>query len=91
MATFQSSVRAAESAEEFQAAGHTAVSVEVPLKDGKRGFAVFLGPYTERAQAERALERAQATPGYGTGRVVEVGGAAFADGQEAPANASSRP
>ena len=84
MATFQSSARAAESAEQFQAAGHTAVSVEVPLRDGKRAFAVFLGPYTERAQAERELQRAQSTPGYGSGRVVEVGGAAFADGQGTP-------
>jgi type II secretory pathway predicted ATPase ExeA/cell division septation protein DedD len=81
MATFQSATRAAESARLFQTTGHTAVSVEVPLRDGKRAYAVFLGPYADRAQAERELQRAQMTPGY-SGRIVEVGGAAFADGKD---------
>jgi cell division septation protein DedD len=72
MATFQSAVRAAESVQEFQAAGHSASSTEVLLRDGTRAFAVLLGPFVDRAQAEDALARAQQVPGYGAGTIVKT-------------------
>ena len=76
MATFLSASRAAESAQEFQTAGHRASSVPVSLRDGKPAFAVILGPYAGRAEAESALARAQQVPGYGPGQIVEASGAA---------------
>lgn len=73
MATFRSKARAAESIRELGAAGYSAFSAEIGLRDGERAFGVFLGPYTERAAAALDLERAQLTPGYGIGRVVQIG------------------
>jgi cell division septation protein DedD len=72
MATFRSQARATESIRELGAAGYTAFSAEIGLRDGERAFGVFLGPYTERAAASADLERAQLTPGYGIGRVVQI-------------------
>jgi cell division septation protein DedD len=72
MATFRSQARATESIRELGAAGYTAFSAEIGLRDGERAFGVFLGPYTERAAAAADLERAQLTPGYGIGRVVQI-------------------
>ena len=73
MATFRTKTRAAESIRELGAAGYTAFSAEVGLGDGERGFGVFLGPYAERTAAALDLQRAQLTPGYGIGRVVQIG------------------
>lgn len=73
MATFQSPARTAQALQEFRDAGYRAYSVDVSLSDGNRALAVFLGPYTERASAERDLDRARQIPGYGSGRVVQIG------------------
>ena len=56
----------------LEAAGFTAFSAVIELRDGEPAFGVFLGPYTERPDAVRDRERAQLTPGYGTGRVVQI-------------------
>ena len=73
MATFRSKARATESIRELGAAGYSAFSAEIGLRDGERAFGVFLGPYAERTAAALDLERAQLTPGYGIGRVVQIG------------------
>ena len=72
VATFQSSTRVTQALRELREAGYNAYSVEVPLRDGARALAVFLGPYAERDSAERDLERARQIPGYDGGRVVEL-------------------
>jgi cell division septation protein DedD len=72
MATFRTKARAIEAIRELGAAGYTAFSAEVELRDGVRAFTVSLGPYGERAAAAEDLQRAQRTPGYGMGRVVEL-------------------
>jgi type II secretory pathway predicted ATPase ExeA/cell division protein FtsN len=81
MATFRSKARATESIGELQAAGYTAFSTEVALRDGERAFGVFLGPYADRTAAATDLERAQLTPGYGIGRVVQI---SLATGRDNP-------
>jgi type II secretory pathway predicted ATPase ExeA/cell division septation protein DedD len=73
MATFQSPTRVAQALQELRDAGYHAYSIEVPLRDGTRALAVFLGPYAELASAERDLDRARQIPGYGSGRVVQLG------------------
>ena len=72
MATFRTKGRAIEAIRELGAAGYSAFSAEVGLRDGARAFTVSLGPYAERAAAAEDLERAQRTPGYGTGRIVQI-------------------
>jgi type II secretory pathway predicted ATPase ExeA/cell division septation protein DedD len=72
MATFQSPTRVAQALQEFRDAGYRAYSIEVPLRDGTRALAVFLGPYAELASAERDLDRARQIPGYSSGRVVQL-------------------
>jgi len=72
MATFQSAGRAAQAAQEFRDAGYLAYSVERSLRDGTRVHAVILGPYMERADAERARERAREIPGYDSGLIVAI-------------------
>jgi cell division septation protein DedD len=73
MATFQSPARTAQALQEFRDAGYHAYSVEVSLRDGNRALAVFLGPYAERASAERDRDRSRQIPGYGSGLVVQIG------------------
>jgi general secretion pathway protein A len=73
MATFQSAERAARALQEFRDGGYQGYTVEVSLHDGGRAVAVFLGPYAELAPAERDLQAAQQIPGYGGGRIVQVG------------------
>jgi type II secretory pathway predicted ATPase ExeA len=72
MATFQSPARAAQALQEFHDTGYRAYSLEVSLRDGERAFAVFLGPYTDLAQAERDFDRARQIPGYGSARLVQL-------------------
>jgi cell division septation protein DedD len=73
MATFQNPARAARSLQEFRAAGYHAYTVEVSLRDGERAIAVLVGPYAELGPAERDLAGARQIPGYGGGRIVQVG------------------
>jgi general secretion pathway protein A len=77
MATFQSPARTAQALQEFRDAGYHAYSVNVSLRDGNRALAVFLGPYTELASAERDLGRARQIPSYGSGLVVQIGPSAL--------------
>ena len=72
MATFQTSGRAAQAVREFQDAGYLAYSAERVRGDGVHVHSVFLGPYSERAIAERDRERAGQVPGYGTGLIVPI-------------------
>jgi type II secretory pathway predicted ATPase ExeA/cell division septation protein DedD len=72
VATFQSEARAAQAVQEFRDAGYQAYRVERSLRDGTRAHAVLLGPYAQRAAAERDRERARQVPGYGIGLVVPV-------------------
>lgn len=74
MATFQRGVGASESVRELQHLGYGAFQVEVSLRNGERAFAVFLGPYGDRADVDRDYERARQIPGYVAGRIVEVAG-----------------
>jgi MSHA biogenesis protein MshM len=73
MGTFQIAENAAHSVEEFQKAGYRAYSARVTLPSGKTAIGVFLGPYTERAEAERDLRRAASNPEYAGGHLVRVG------------------
>jgi len=77
MATFLSAARAEQSLQEFRDAGYRAYSIEVSLRDGARAIAVLLGPYAERAPAERDLERARQIPGHDSGRIVQIGPSAL--------------
>jgi type II secretory pathway predicted ATPase ExeA/cell division septation protein DedD len=72
MATFVSDARTAKSLQEIRDAGFPAFSVEVSLRDGERGLAVYVGPYDDRANAERDLARAQALSGYEDARIVAI-------------------
>ena len=72
MATFQTSGRAAQAVREFQDAGYLAYSAERVRSDGVHVHGVFLGPYSERAVAERDRERVGQVPGYGTGLIVPI-------------------
>ena len=72
MATFRTRARAIEAIRELGAAGYNAFSAEVELRDGARAFTVSLGPYTDRAAAAEDLERARQTPGYASGRIIEI-------------------
>jgi hypothetical protein len=72
MATFQGPARAAQALQGFRDAGYQGYVIEVSLRDGRRAFAVFLGPYAELAPAERDLDRARQLPGYGSGRLVQL-------------------
>jgi type II secretory pathway predicted ATPase ExeA/cell division septation protein DedD len=73
MATFQNPARAARSLQEFRDAGYHAYTVDVSLRDGERAIAVLVGPYAELGPAERDLAGARQIPGYGGGRIVQVG------------------
>jgi cell division septation protein DedD len=72
MATFLSAAGAARGVQELQDAGYRAYSAGVALRDGRRVFAVFLGPYSELAQAEQDLQRASQIPGYAGGRILQA-------------------
>jgi cell division septation protein DedD len=73
MATFQSAGRAAQAAQEFRNAGYPASSVERSLRDGTHVYAVILGPYLVRAEAERDRERAREVAGFDSGLIVPIG------------------
>jgi cell division septation protein DedD len=77
MATFQNPARAARSLQEFRDAGYHAYTIEVSLRDGARAIAVLVGPYAEIGPAERDLAGARQIPGYGGGRIVQVGAPAL--------------
>ena len=72
MATFQSQGRTEQALQEFRDAGFKVYSVEGLLGDGTRAFAVFLGPYADRAEVDQDRDRAQQIPGYGSGFIVQV-------------------
>ena len=73
MASFQTATGAARGVQELQDAGYRAYSAGVALRDGRRVFAVFLGPYSELAQAAEELQRASQIPGYAGGRILQAG------------------
>jgi MSHA biogenesis protein MshM len=73
MGTFQNPENAARTVEEFQNAGYRAYSARVALPSGRTAIGVFLGPYAERAEAERDLQIAARNPEYAGGHVVRVG------------------
>ena len=73
MGTFQIPENAAHTVEEFQNAGYRAYSARVMLPSGRTAIGVFLGPYTERAEAERDLRSAARNPEYAGGHLVRVG------------------
>ena len=73
MGTFQVPENAAHRVEEFQNAGYRAYSARVMLPSGRTAIGVFLGPYTERAEAERDLRSAARNPEYAGGHLVRVG------------------
>lgn len=72
MATFQSEERTARSLRELRDAGFAAFSMDVSLREGARGRAVFLGPYGGPEEADRDLARARQIAGYDGGRIVSV-------------------
>jgi cell division septation protein DedD len=72
MATFVSDERTANSLREIRDAGFPAFKVEVSLRDGERGIAVYVGPYDDRANAERDLTRARELSGYESARIVAM-------------------
>jgi type II secretory pathway predicted ATPase ExeA/cell division septation protein DedD len=72
MATFEGNERTEKSLEELRTAGFKAFRVEVSLHDGGAAQVVYVGPYTDRAEAERDLERARDLPGYDGARLVTL-------------------
>ena len=72
MGTFQVPENAAHRVEEFQNAGYRAYSARVMLPSGRTAIGVFLGPYTERAEAERDLRSVARNPEYAGGYLVRV-------------------
>jgi len=72
MATFQSQGRTEQALQELRDAGFKAYSAEGVLGNGTRAFAVLLGPYADRAEADLDRDRAQQVRGYGAGFIVEV-------------------
>ena len=73
MGTFQVPENANRKVEELRNAGYRAYSSRVTLPSGRAAVGVFLGPYTERAEAERDLRRANRNPEYADGHLVRVG------------------
>jgi type II secretory pathway predicted ATPase ExeA/cell division septation protein DedD len=73
MATFQSAARAEQAMQELRNAGYRAYSVELPPRDGERVLAVLVGPYTDRAPAERDLGTTRQLPGYASARLIDLG------------------
>jgi cell division septation protein DedD len=72
MATFQTVVGAARAIQELQEAGYRAYSADVTLNDGRPAVGVFLGPYAQRAPAERDVERVREIPGYDSAHIVPI-------------------
>ncbi len=72
MATFQGDERTAKSLQELRDAGFKAFRVEAALRDGGTAQVVYVGPYTDRAEAERDLERTRSVPGYDGARIVTL-------------------
>jgi len=72
MATFQGDERTAKSLQELRDAGFKAFRAEVSLRDGGAAQVVYVGPYTDRSEAERDLERARDLPGYDGARLVTL-------------------
>jgi cell division septation protein DedD len=72
MATFQGDERTAKSLQELRDAGFKAFRVEVSLRDGGAAQVVYVGPYTDRSEAERDLERARDLPGYDSARLITL-------------------
>ena len=72
MATFQSDERTAKSLQELRDAGFNAFRVDVSLVDGGAAQVVYVGPATDRAEAERDLERARQLQGYEGARLVTL-------------------
>jgi len=72
MATFQGDERTEKSLQELRDAGFKAFRVEVSLQDGSAAQVVYVGPYTDRSEAERHLERARELAGYDGARLVTL-------------------
>ena len=72
MATFQGDERTTKSLQELRDAGFKAFRVEAALRDGGTAQVVYVGPYTDRAEAERDLERTRSVPGYDGARIVTL-------------------
>jgi cell division septation protein DedD len=70
IASFRTSGRAEQAVQELQQNGYQAYSAERTFRDGSTFFAVLLGPYADRTDAER--DRAKQIPGYDTGLIVEI-------------------
>ncbi len=73
MGTFQVPENATRMLEELRSAGFRAYIAPVPLPSGKTAVGVFLGPYVDRAEAERDLRRASRNPDYADGHLVRTG------------------
>jgi cell division septation protein DedD len=72
LGTFQIAENATRAVQGLQNAGYRAYSGRVTLPSGRSAVGVFLGPYAERAEAERDLQRAARIPDYGDGQVIRV-------------------
>jgi general secretion pathway protein A len=72
LGTFQIAENATRAVQGLQNAGYRAYSGRVTLPSGRSAVGVFLGPYAERAEAERDRERAARIPDYGSGQVIRV-------------------
>jgi general secretion pathway protein A len=74
MGTFESAEQAAQALQEFRGAGFHAYSIEVKDTRGEAAVSVFLGPYADRARAERDFTTARVqVPGHESARVVAIG------------------
>jgi type II secretory pathway predicted ATPase ExeA/cell division septation protein DedD len=72
MGTFQVPENAARTVEDLRSAGYRAYTVPLRLPSGKSAVGVFLGPYVDRAEAERDLRRTSRNPEYAGGHLVRI-------------------
>jgi cell division septation protein DedD len=72
MATFRGDERTEKSLQELRDASFKAFRVQVSLQDGSAAQVVYVGPYTDRLEAERDLERARELTGYEGARLVTL-------------------
>jgi cell division septation protein DedD len=70
--TFHVPENAARTVEVLRRDGYPAYSTRVTLPSGKSAVGVFLGPYTDRAEAERDLRRVRRDPEYADAHVSRI-------------------
>ena len=74
LGTFQIPENAARTVEALRNAGYPAYTSRFKLPSGKSAIGVLLGPYDDRAEAERDLRSVTRNPEYADGHLVRIEG-----------------